>query len=405
MVKMKKLWSYIKQDKGIALAAAWSFNQLAYAIVYPFIPIYLCNIRGFDYSYVSIIFPLLGFASVVAPVPCGWITDRLGYRFMMLFGLAARGGIFFVLSFLVYINAPFFIFVMALMFNTAIGSAFQVGSDTYLFSITNFEERPVYYSKIRIGYNIGWTIGPMLGAFFAKTPFWLFFLMTGILSMIGTLYTEFCCFSINRNVSAAEKEKVIRAEKRSVRRDIFGNPRLLMLFCGILFLMFLASQLYSTLSIFSTQKVGISSKELGFIYSLNGFMVLALQIPIVALMKKIKVPVVGQLLIGTLLYSIGYFHLGFAGGAWAIALAVVVVTLGEIAIQPALYTAVSAHTVKENAGMIFSVNSLMRGIGYAVGPWIGGQLFGICGPIGLWGILSLFAIIAAVFFLFGSSKK
>ena len=68
----------ILRDKGISLAAAWSFNQLAYAIVYPFIPIYLCNIRGYEYSKVSIIFPLLGLAAIVAPMPFGWLTDRFG---------------------------------------------------------------------------------------------------------------------------------------------------------------------------------------------------------------------------------------------------------------------------------------------------------------------------------------
>ena len=46
MSKFTELFSRIRQDKSIALAASWSFNQLAYAIVYPFIPIYLCQERG-----------------------------------------------------------------------------------------------------------------------------------------------------------------------------------------------------------------------------------------------------------------------------------------------------------------------------------------------------------------------
>lgn len=403
MFDLKKVLNSVKRDKGIILAAAWSFNQLAYAIVYPFIPIYLCNDRGFDYKLVSLIFPLLGLAAIVAPVPCGWLADKSGYKFTMLFGQAMRGVMFFLMAFLVYFNAPFWTFALTLMLNAAVGSAFTVGSDAYLFTITKFEDRPIYYSKIRIGLNLGWAVGPMLGAFFAKTPFWLFFCMTGILCMIGTAYTYYCCFQGGKIFEKVEKEKVIVTEKRSIKKDVFGNYRFLLLISGTLFLMMLASQLYSTMSIFATQKVGVTSKELGFIYSLNGFMVLALQIPIVAGMKKLNINVLGQLMIGVLLYIIGYMQLGFVGSAWTIAIAVAVITLGEISIQPALYTAVSGHTVKENAGRMFSINSLMRGIGYAVGPWVGGQLFAVCTPLVMWGLLSLFAVIAAVMFVFGTN--
>ena len=100
MFDLRKVWNGVRNDKGIILAAAWSFNQLAYAIVYPFIPIYLCNDRGFDYKLVSLIFPLLGLAAIIAPVPCGWLADKSGYKFKMLFGQAKRGVMFFLMAFL-----------------------------------------------------------------------------------------------------------------------------------------------------------------------------------------------------------------------------------------------------------------------------------------------------------------
>ena len=134
-------------------------------------------------------------------------------------------------------------------------------------------------------------------------------------------------------------------------------------------------------------------------------MVLALQVPLVALLTKLNVKVMPQLLLGTLLYFAGYMQLGFAGGAIAIAVAVAVVTLGEIIVQPALYTAVSSETHPSNAGRMMSVSSLMRGIGYAAGPWIGGQLFTHASSLTLWSVLSSFALIAALLFAFFSVEK
>ena len=392
------IFKYIWNDRGISLAAAWSFNQLSYAIIYPFIPIYLCRERGMAYDTVSIIFPLLGLAVIAAPVPCGWLTDRLGHMVMMMAGQILRGAVFFLLAFLVYFEAPFWMFVAALMFNTAVGVAFQVGSDAYLVDIATPEERPGYYSKIRIGYNVGWALGPMAGAFFSKTPFWVFFILTGLLCVAGTVQTFFgCCKGVRR--TGAGSEKMVQDKQKSVLGEIIRNPRFILLMTGTLFLMLLASQLYSTLSIYSTETVGVSRKALGSIYSLNGFMVLALQIPLVALLKKVKAPLILQLLTGTLLYAIGYFQLGFAGGALAVAISVAVITLGEIIVQPALYTAVSKEANPANAGRMMSVSSLMRGIGYSAGPWIGGQLFGKIIPVMLWGILSCFALISMFAFL------
>ena len=182
-------------------------------------------------------------------------------------------------------------------------------------------------------------------------------------------------------------------------KEIFGNRRFIFLMLGNLFLMLLVSQLYSTLSVFSTSSVGISSKAMGSIYSMNGTMVLALQIPLIALLKKVKMPIFMQLIAGTLLYVAGYFQLGFAGGALAIAIAVAVVTIGEIIVQPAFYTLVSNETRKGNTGRMMSISSLTRGIGYSAGPWIGAQLYLRSNGIVLWSVLSSFAVCAAVMFL------
>ena len=388
---------YLCCDKGILLAAAWSFNQLSYAIIYPFIPTYMCQERGLPYELVSIIFPLLGVAVILAPVPCGWLTDRFGHTAMMLAGQILRGAVFFLLAFMVYVKASFWLFVAALMFNTAVGVAFQVGSDAYLVQIATPEERPGYYSKIRIGYNVGWALGPMVGAFFADTPFWFFFIITGLLCVVGTVQTWFgCCRNLEKHTP--QKKIVEKSESGNIFKEILCNHRFLFLMAGNLFLMLLASQLYSTMSIFSTETVKISRQALGSIYSLNGTMVLALQIPLVALLKRLKAPIMLQLITGTLLYTIGYFQLGFAGGAIAIAIAVVVVTLGEIIVQPALYTAASSEANQGNAGRMMSVSSLMRGIGYSVGPWIGGILYTRATPLVLWSVLSSFALISAFFF-------
>ena len=89
-----------------------------------------------------------------------------------------------------------------------------------------------------------------------------------------------------------------------------------------------------------------------------------------------------------------------------IACAVAVLTLGEIIDQPALFTTVSNETTPANAGRLMASYSLSRGVGYAVGPWIGAQLLAnLPSNILLWSILSSFALIAAVIFAVAAPKR
>ena len=160
------------------------------------------------------------------------------------------------------------------------------------------------------------------------------------------------------------------------------------------------------MSIYATTRIGVTKTALGSIYSLNGFLVMALQIPLIALLKRCKLPVPAQLLLGVLLYGAGFAVLGFSSAAWMIACAVAVLTLGEIIDQPALFTTVSNETTPANAGRLMASYSLSRGVGYAVGPWIGAQLLAnLPSNILLWSILSSFALIAAVIFAVAAPKR
>ena len=174
---------------------------------------------------------------------------------------------------------------------------------------------------------------------------------------------------------------------------------------GAVMLFSLTSQLYSTLSVYSTTTVGISRKTLGFIYSLNGFLVILLQLPTTLTLKKLGIPLKYQMYAGTLLYIAGYFSLGFCVNAGMIAGSVAVLTFGEMIMLPSLYTAFSNETVPENAGRILATLALFRGIGYAVGPWFGAQFFQhLKSPVMLWGALTTFAAVALGFFVIAWSK-
>jgi MFS family permease len=113
-----------------------------------------------------------------------------------------------------------------------------------------------------------------------------------------------------------------------------------------------------------------------------------------------------QLLLGVFLYGTGFAFLGFCSAAWMIACCVALLTLGEIIEHPALFSTVSNETTPVNAGRLMASYSLSRGVGYAIGPWIGAQLMeNLSSNVALWGILSCFALTAIIIFAVTASVK
>jgi len=75
-------------------------------------------------------------------------------------------------------------------------------------------------------------------------------------------------------------------------------------------------------------------------YSVNGLAIVFLQIPFTHALDRIQAPVLARAVLGALIYGVGYF-VSLCHSATAIAVAILIVTLGEIVTPPALYTAVS----------------------------------------------------------------
>ena len=393
----------ILQNRANSLACAWAINSLAYSIVYPFLPIYLHSERGYPMATVGLIFPLMGGSIIVSPLLAGYLTDRIGRQFMMQFGQTARAAMFLLLAGMAFFHAPFWLFAAALTVNAGIGTFFQIGSDAFLSDISTPAERPRIFSRIRIGTNIGWALGPMLGAFLMKAPFWMLFILTAALCLFGAWYTGKCC-SVRRGAPSAPVSRAVPGNF-TVRR-LFTDSRLTgTLGCSfILFL--LTSQLYSVMSVYATGVVGLSSNALGLIYSLNGAAIIVFQMPMTRLLEHFRLSFPARLVFGTALYTAGYFFFFFSHNAWMMAASVFIITLGEAAVMPSLYSGVSSLAPSGGTGRYMASLELTRGVGYAAGPYFGAMLFQAYSPqpLLLWGLLSLFGCGAAAGYLLLASR-
>ena len=396
----------------VFLSVAWGFNTFAFSIVYPFLPIYLHKIRGIPMDKAGLVFPVMGLAAIISGPISGFLADRIGRRQLIIGGPLARSVAFIFLAFMAWLNAPFLAIIAGLFFAAMLGTFFQSGSNAYVTDLVAPEDRTVAFSTLRVGLNFGWMLGPAVGSFLARTPFSLLFTITGVLCWA----TAFIPFRFCPVVPHVKNVNKIGMPRLKTVRAILTHDPLFSLVLGLTLLMFMSvSQYVSTLSIFSTDVVGIKLTWLGFLFTINGAIVIVFLIPINKLLKYANPAL--RISIGAFLYICALTGFGLSphwgartvqvlgyaiSAAWLhLAGCIVLLTGAEMLSITAVLAIVGHMAPPDKIGRYMGMYGLTMGVSWSLGPYIGSLLFEPLRyhPLMLWLILSSGAAFACVGFL------
>ena len=386
----------LRGRQTLFIAVAWCINVLAYSIVYPFLPIYLHAIRGFPMSMVGLIFPVMGLAAIVGSPLSGWLADRAGRRVLLIGGPVGRSGAFFLLAWMAAIQAPFGWFVVGLFLAGLLGKFFQNAANAYITDMLPADERLSAFNKVHVGANIGWMVGPTVGAFLARMPYSLMFTITAICCLGTAAITWFFCPAV---VPLAVKGRaILRPPSRALLRVLQDDRRMVALVGLTLCLLLSVSQFATTLSVYATETVGISKTSLGFLYTINGALVILLLLPVNEALKRY--PIFLRIGIGAFLYTIAFIGFGLSDSWMHLAICMAVMTVGEMLSLTAILTAVSQIAPANMIGRYMGVHGLVDGLGWSIGPYLGALLFEQFHGQGLllWTLLSVFSSAAGVGF-------
>jgi MFS family permease len=150
----------------------------------------------------------------------------------------------------------------------------------------------------------------------------------------------------------------------------------------------------STFAVFSVEVVGITEVEVGYLYALNGAMVVVLQFPMARYIAPYRMAYV--LSNGALLYAVGYFIIGLGGGLWMLILSMVITTLGENIVSPSSTTLVAKLSPEKERGRYMGAFGIFSSFGWALGPALGGLLYdGLSTePLMLWGTIAAISMVS-----------
>lgn len=342
-------------------------------------------------TLVGVIILIGGAFCAVTHVVGGELSDKLGRRLILLIAIGIRVLTYSGMAILIGVSAPIWAISLVYIVGQSIGMMARPVLSAMVVDLVPKERLTETYGFLRVALNLGWALGPAIGGYLATfLPYAWLFAVAALLAVLSFLFALlFLRESIQKTTEQIESVGILSVV----------NDRTFLIFAGLSFLVLLmAGQMMSTLSVFTVVRMGLSTAQYGLLLTVNGLVVILFQYPVarrLSGMVKSKV-----LILGSLLYGIGYLFFGWIG-SFALAIsAMVVLTVGEIIISPVALSVVGELSPEKQRGRYMGFYELSNTLGLTAGPLLGGLLLDSfptdSWPI--WGIIAFIALLAGMGF-------
>ena len=252
------------------------------------------------------------------------------------------------------------------------------------------------FNAIYLAQNLGVAIGPALAGLVAS------YNMEAIFSINLFMYVVFFLIAAIGYRGMDQLGKGAESEVKEVAKPSSKAPFYsLLLVSTAFFLCWIAySQWATTLSSY-TQEIGLSLKEYSLLWTINGLMILALQPVVSPLIKRWQNQIKLQLAFGIIVMMFSFIIILFAESFTMFAVSMIIITVGEVFVWPAVPTIASQLAPEGRDGFYQGIVNSASTLGKMIGPFIGGIVVdqsGMPALIFILCILFIIAVIPAVFY-------
>ncbi len=373
-------------------------NFLGNNLIYPFFALFISKKFGASMTEVGFLFTLFTISGFIGSTIGGALTDRLGRKSMLIYNLITSALFNLAIGF-----APSLPFVYGIaLIGGIISSAGGPAGQAMIADLVPEEKRAGAFGIFRVVFNTAVAIGVAIGGLVATHSYIALFISDAVIS-------SFCAMLVFRYLKETKPEAEPGREKESLASTFAGylvvlKDRAYMLFLTAAFLGWLVAQNFSTtLGVFLRDVKGIPESGYGMLISMNAVIVILVQIPLARRIEKFN-PMI-MMAIGSALFAIGYFSYGFTNSYGLYALAMIVITLGELIFEPVRQASVASFAHEQMRGRYMAIEGHSISIAYAVGPLLAGRVFDSGSPNWLWYAAGMIGVVSVLMFLVLARRK
>ena len=363
-----------------------------YGLSLPFFTIYLITQRGLTPALAGLVIALAGLSRCVSSAISGELADAFGRKNVMMWGLFSQIVAMFALGLCIELKVNVGWMLAWYFLTTFLGAFFRPASNAWVTDNTTPRERVEAFGLIRIGLNIGWALGPAVGGFLVRYSYSMAFYFTGILYAVTILY-------LGRLV--VDNHAPCKSRKPSFVSTLLSlkDTRLAKICFYVVLITAVNSQLVVGLSIHCNRYLHMPEYYIGWFFTINGLVTVFLQYWASKWAAKVRLST--GMLVGCLLYAVGFGSVGFFDSFLLIGFGVFLAGLGELIVSPGEQTLVSNIASRETRGRYLGMLMVFYNLGSAVGFFGAGMLGDYVAPrylAGPWLIVGVLAVLAGVVF-------
>ena len=375
---MKRIFSLYRDSFANLQRNAWilsiaMFINRSGSMVLLFTSLYLTRDLHFSIVEAGLIMSAYGFGSVLGSYSGGWLTDRKNYFDIMIVSLVSSG---LILLTLLIATTPIILSIIIFAYAFT-ADLFRPANSAAIAKFSTPENRTRSVSLIRMAINLGFSVGPAIGGFIALHLGykWLFVLdsFTGFAAALMLYIYLPRPATVERHLTSA----VLQDSSTSAYRD--GRYLFFILLVALYGICFF--QIFASMPQYFNKICNYQEDVIGLLLALNGFLVVVIEMPLIAILEKKKQKQIFPFIIaGVLCIPISFAIIYFGKGVmiWAV-MFTLVITLSEIFAMPFMMNYALNRPLKERQGQYAALYSIAYGIANIAAPLIG---LGIAGKYG-----------------------
>ncbi|TDA66515.1 MAG: MFS transporter [Chloroflexi bacterium] len=365
-------------------------DRVGGTLLFPFFALYITQKFSVGMTEAGLVLGLFSIFGLFGSMIGGALTDRFGRRTIIIIGL-----VFSAVSTLTLGMVNRFATLIPLAVLIGLLSHFAgPAHDAMVADLLPEKQRQEGFGILRVVGNMAWIIGPTIGGFVAKKSFLALFIIDAAVScVVALLFYLFMPETKPMREEVKQKAESVLTTFRGYGLVLRDSAYMAFLVAGIL-MGLVYQQMYNSLSVYLRDNHGIEPQGYGFLLTVSAITVILFQFTTTRLIKH-RPPFL-MMALGTAFYVIGFSMFGWVSAYYLFALAIVVITIGEMIVVPTSQALAANFAPEEMRGRYMAVFSLLWMIPATIGPGAAGYILDNYNPDLLWYIGGVLCAISAL---------
>lgn len=361
-------------------------NTMGNSFLWPLHTIYMHEHLGQTLTMAGFVLMINAGTGVIGNLLGGYLFDRIGGYKSIMFGIILSMISLVLLTF--WHGWPEYIWFVAIL---GFSGGIIFPSMYALVGSVWPEGGRKAFNAIYLSQNLGVALGPAVAGLVAGhniNNIFLANLLTYVLFLVvaGVYYRK---MGLAPNINAS----VLKSSKKIKQKAPFYA--LLIVTIGYMFTWVAYVQWTSTIST-HVLDLGITLKQYSLLWTINGGLILAAQPLIKPIINKLEHKIKTQMILGIAIFMASFVVVSYAEDYTMFIVAMVILTLGEVFIWPAVPTLAGQLAPKGREGFYQGIVNSMATIGRMIGPLAGGILVDVYGIQAMFFVLTLLIGLAII---------